>query len=103
MLVYTRMACDSQSQMEPLRKAVELLRWHNANPARLACYVLVRDIPGALERVKFLKGLYVLPFAQPYRDPQGTEPAKELRDFARWVNHRAIYKTVTWDEYKREA
>lgn len=98
---HTRLACDSQSQIEPVRKAVELLRWHNANPARLFCYVLVKDLPGAIERVRFLKGIYVLPFAQPYRDKEGNEPTKELKDFARWVNRRAIYKTTIWDEYRR--
>ncbi|BCL59958.1 hypothetical protein DGMP_06510 [Desulfomarina profundi] len=97
---HIRLACDSVSQIEPIRKAVELLRWHNACPAELFCYVLVKDIDDALERVRFLKGLYVIPFAQPYRDPEGNEPAQELKDFARWVNHRAIYKKIPWEDYR---
>lgn len=97
---HTRLACDTVSMIEPIRKAVELLRWHNANPAQIFCYVLVRDIEDALERVRFLKSMYVLPFAQPYRDPEGHEPTKEQKDFARWVNHKAIYKKTTWEDYR---
>lgn len=98
-----RLACDSVAQIEPIRKAVELLRWHNCTPRRYFCYVLVKDVDDAIERVKFLKGIDVDPHAQPYRDKAGTEPTKEQRDFARWVDHKAVYKTVTWDEYKRAA
>ncbi|RKY08639.1 MAG: radical SAM protein, partial [Planctomycetota bacterium] len=96
---HIRLACDSVKMIEPIRKAVELLRWHNCNPARIFCYVLVQDIDDALERIRFLKGLYVMPFAQPYRDPEGNEPTKEQKAFARWVNHKAIFKTTTWDNY----
>ncbi|MCK5639856.1 MAG: radical SAM protein, partial [Gammaproteobacteria bacterium] len=53
-----RLACDSAKMIEPVRKAVELLRWHNATPSRYFCYVLVKDVDDALERVKFLKGIY---------------------------------------------
>ena len=63
-----RLACDSVAMIEPIRKAVELLRWHNATPSQYFCYVLVKDIDDALERVKFLKGIYVYPFCQPCRD-----------------------------------
>jgi len=48
--------------------AVRLLRWHNVTPRAYFCYVLVKDIEDAIERVKFLKGINVDPFAQPYRD-----------------------------------
>ena len=95
-----RLACDSSAQIEPIRKAVEALRWFNATPRRYFCYLLVKDIPDALERVRFLKGIDVDPFAQPYRDPEGTEPTKEQKDFARWVNHKATYKSVLWEDYQ---
>jgi len=53
-----------------------------------------------VERVKFLKGISVDPFAQPYRDSSGTEPTQEQKDFARWVNHKAEFKSRTWEEYR---
>jgi len=98
-----RLACDSVAMIEPIRKAVELLRWHNVTPSQYFCYVLVKDIDDALERVKFLKGIYVYPFCQPYRDQEGTKPTKDQRDFARWCNHRAVFRSSTWDDYKRAA
>jgi len=97
---YIRLACDSIAMIESVRKAVEILRWNNVNPAQIFCYVLVReDIEDALERLRVLKGLYVHPFAQPYRDKEGTEPTKEQKDLARWVNHKAIFKSVLWEDY----
>jgi len=96
-----RLACDDVSMIPFIQKAVELLRWHNATPRRYSVYVLVKDIPDALERVRFLKGLDLDPFAQPYRDfKTGAEPTKEQRLFAGWVNHKAIFKSVLWEDYE---
>jgi hypothetical protein len=97
-----RMACDTQSMMPHIQKAVSLLRWYNATPRAYFVYVLVKDIPDALERIRFLKMLNVEPFAQPYRDfKTNSEPGKEQKAFARWVNHKAIFKSVLWEEYKK--
>ncbi len=94
-----RLACDSVEMIEPVRKAVELLRWHNATPSQYFCYVLVNGIEDALERVRFLKGIYVYPFCQPYRDKKGTEPTQEQKTFARFCNHRAVFRSTTWEDY----
>jgi hypothetical protein len=94
-----RLACDTMAQMEPIRKAVELLRWHNATPRSYFVYVLVKDVTDALERIRFLKGLSLDPFCQPYRDKQGTPPTSEQKKFSRYVNHKAIFKSITWEEY----
>jgi hypothetical protein len=95
-----RLACDSQIMKEPLRKAVELLRWYNTKPTRYFVYVLVKEVDEAADRLKFLKGLSLDPFAQPYRDKKGTEPTKAQKDLARWVNHKATFKSVWWENYK---
>lgn len=95
-----RLACDNKGQMESVRRAVELLRWHNCTPRRYFCYVLVKDVADAIERVKFLKGIDVDPYAQPYLDKTGTPPTDEQKDFARWVDMKAEYKTRTWEEYR---
>ena len=95
-----RLACDSPAMMEPVRKAVEKLRWYNCTPRRYFVYTLVKDIPEAIERIKFLKGIYVEPFAQPYRDfKNNTEPLREQKDFARWVNQTAVFNSVAWCDY----
>ena len=95
-----RLACDTVGQMKHVQKAITLLRWHNCSPRTYFVYVLVKEIPDAIERVKFLKGLSLDPFAQPYRDKEGTEPTDEQKDFCRWVNFKAIFKSVMWKDYK---
>lgn len=96
-----RLACDTKSQMPYIEKAVGLLRKHNATPQNYFIYVLVKDIEDALERVEFLKGLNLDPFAQPYRDFENNiSPTKEQKQFARWVNHKAIFKSVEFKNYK---
>lgn len=96
-----RLACDDASQMPYIEKAVRLLREAGAKPKRYSCYVLVKEIEDALERVMFLRSLEVDPFAQPYRKPgSSANPPLDLRRFARWVNHRAIFKSVPWEEYE---
>ena len=97
-----RLACDTKSQMPSIKKAVEMLRKHNTTPKNYFCYVLVKDIDDALERVMFLKDLGVDPFCQPYRDfTANTKPREDQRRFARWVNHKAIFKTVKWEDYNK--
>lgn len=95
-----RLSCDTQDQIPIIQKAVTLLRWHNATPRVYFVYVLVKEIPEALERIKFLKGMNLDPFAQPYRDQNGNEPDKEQKKLARWVNMKSIFKSVTWEDYK---
>ena len=87
--------------MPYIEKATELLRRHNASPKAYFVYVLVRDIDDAYIRVEFLRKLGLDPFAQPYIDFRNNKmPTKEQKQFARWVNHKAIFKTVKWGNYK---
>ena len=94
-----RLSCDTSAQIPIIQKAVTLLRWYNTKPTNFFVYVLVKDVPDALERIKFLKGLGLEPFAQPYRDQKNTKPTIQQRRFSRWVNHKAIFKTVQWENY----
>lgn len=48
-----------------------------------------------LERVMKLSNLGCMPFVMPYNKSDSYQKA-----FARWVNHRATFKSCTWDEYK---
>jgi len=96
-----RLACDSIKNVPDIQKAIKLLRWYDVTPRNYFVYVLVTNIDDAIEIIKFLKGMAVTPFAQPYRDFKGTKPPREQRDFARWVNtHKHFYK-CTWNEYKK--
>ena len=96
-----RLACDTAAQIESVAKAIELLRWHNVTPRTYFCYVLVKDVDDAIERIRFLKGMNVDPFCQPYRSKNGKDkPTAEQKALARWVNHKAEFKSRTWESYK---
>ncbi len=67
-------------------------------PYRLMCYVLIGywSTPEEdLYRIEALRKLKIDSFAMPYnkKDPY-------QKKFARWVNHKAIHKTVKWEDYK---
>lgn len=100
-LKYLRMSCDSKNMLHIVIKAAQLLRKYNCTPKNYYVNVLVKDIDTAYEICSTLKYHNLDPFAQPYRDKIGTEPPKEQKHFARWVNHKAIFKTVSWDEYNK--
>ncbi len=96
---FIRFSCDTKAMMPEIEKAVTLLRDAGCTQ-ELFCYMLVKDIQDAYYRAEFLRNLKVDPFAQPYRDYSGTEPTMEQKRFARWVNQKAIFKTIRWEEYK---
>lgn len=96
---FIRVACDFMEMLPIVINAVDLLRGAGYK-GEIFCYVLVQEIETALERVNGLRAAGIDPFAQPYRDRNGNTPSDELKHFARWVNHKAIFKTVKWKEYK---
>jgi hypothetical protein len=97
-----RLSCDSIAMMEPIRKAVEALRWFNTTPRQYFCYVLCQDVKESLEIVRFLKGIYVDPFLQPYIPLDGSMPIKEQRRLARWVNTKMLFKGQLWEDYQTD-
>lgn len=94
-----RMACDTLNQMQYIEKATSLLRKFNCKPKNYFIYVLVKNVEDALTRVLFINKLGLDPFAQPYMDLNTGKTTKELRRFARWVNHKATFKSVNWENY----
>ena len=95
-----RMSCDTDEQLKYVRKAAHNLRKYKCTPKNFFVYVLVKDIESALFRVQSLAAWGMDPFAQPYRSPETQTIASKFKPFARWVNHKAIFKTVPWKEYK---
>lgn len=95
-----RMACDTNAQMDSIEKATIMLRENGCTPKNYFIYCLVKDIEDALERVTLLDGLKLDAFCQPYINFDDGFVDPELKRFARWVNHKAIHKTVKWSEYK---
>lgn len=96
-----RFACDRMSQLEPVAECVKELGRRGVKPYRIFVYCLIQDVDDALERINALRKLGVLPFAQPYRDfDNNVEPTNEQKRLARWCNHRAIFKSVEFKNYK---
>lgn len=99
---FIRMSCDTDAMLESVLRAVGRLGKYHVSPHRVFVYLLVQDVQSALYRVERLKAAGVEVFAQPYRDFENQiEPTKEMKRFARWVNHKAIFKSVEWEDYKR--
>ena len=99
---FLRFACDRAAQMPHVERAVKLYRQSAGKKGQIFCYVLVKEIDDALDRVEFLRTLGVDCFAQPYRDfANNVEPTQDQRNFARWVNHKAIFKTIPWEKYQQ--
>lgn len=96
---FVRLACDHKSLMRDVEKAIRLLRAGRGHYREYWCDVLVNDVDDAHDRVLFLEGLNVTPFAQPFRDREGTEPTYEQKCFAAWCNRPPIRKTTPWPEY----
>lgn len=95
-----RLACDQKSQMPAVEQAVRYMREAGVKPSAYFCYVLVKDVQDAYDRVEFLRKLGVDPFCQAYRDfTNNIEPTHEQKRFERWANHKAIFKTVKWADY----
>jgi hypothetical protein len=76
------------------------LREYDCTPQRYFVYVLVQDPSEALRRINLLRKWNLDPFAMPYmdyvKDPKISEEQKRL---TRWVNMKAIFKSVKYAEY----
>ena len=100
---FIRMSCDTDAMLDVVVRAIERLRNRGVKPYRVFVYLLVQDVESAERRALALRDVGAEVFAQPYRDfENNTEPAHDLKRLARWVNHKAIFKTVkTFAEYSR--
>ena len=69
----------------------------HVKPYKIMCYVLIGywSTPEQdLYRIEKLRELKIDPFVMPYNK---SDPYQKR--FARWVNHKAIFKTVKWIDY----
>lgn len=99
---FIRMSADTDAMLDKVLTAIDRLGKHGVKPYRVFVYLLVQDIESAERRALALREIGAEPFAQPYRDfTTNAEPPQEWRDLARWVNHKAIFKSVkTFNEYR---
>jgi len=81
-----------------VRRGINILVQNGVAKHKIMFYVLIgfNSTPEEdLYRVETLRGLGVDPFIMPYNRND-----KYQRRFARWVNHKAIFKSVKWQDYK---
>lgn len=101
---HIRFSCDKKSQIDPVRKTVELLGKYGVRPYRVFIYLLVTDdIEDAAERVEALKGFTGINlYAQAERNERiGIIPNKYQLEFAQRYIYGGCYRKETWDEYCR--
>lgn len=99
---FIRFSCDQKSQIEPIRRTIELLGKYGVKPYRIFIYVLVTaDIDDAATRVEALKGYKAINlYAQAERNERlGVIPNKAQLEFAQRYIYGGCYRSETWNEY----
>lgn len=90
-------AWDNPADEVAVRRGLSIVAAHMPL-SRVMVYVLIgfnTTNEQDLHRVEVLRGLGVDPFVMPFNKRD-----RYQRNFARWVNHKAIFKSVPWAEYK---
>ena len=99
---FVRLSCDTLEMLPVIERAVAYMKEAGIAKSRFWAYMLVQDTAEAEKRAMVLSGMGVEPYAQPYRDYDGGEPTEEQRRFARWVNRKPIFRSCTWEAFKKE-
>ena len=92
-------AWDDPRHEKLIHKGIETALAAGIKPWQMAFYVLIgyHSTPAEdLHRVEVLREYGCDPFAMPYNK---SDPYQ--RDFSRWVNHKAIFNSVQWADYRR--
>jgi radical SAM superfamily enzyme YgiQ (UPF0313 family) len=97
---YIRLACDQHSQIESIKKCVELFGQNGIKPSRFFVYAIIKDLDETYNRINELKDIGVSPFGQPYRDFTQRQIIPQWQnDMARWVNIKSAFKSCDFKEF----
>lgn len=91
-------AWDRMKDEKWIRRGIQRLKDAGIKPWQMQFYVLIgfdSTEEEDLYRVMELKALGADPFVMAF-----DKTSVYQRTFARWVNHRAVFNTVSWPEYK---
>jgi hypothetical protein len=95
---FIRIAWDNIEDEKGVLKGIKnLLKY--INPYKIMCYVLIgynTSKDEDLYRVTRLRELGIDLFIMSYNKYDSYQ-----KKFARWVNHKAIFKTVAWEDYRQ--
>lgn len=95
---YLTFAWDKYKDKSIVMKGIEICNEAGIPTKRMQFFVLIgfdTTPEQDLERVTTLRDLGAMPFVMPY-DKKDEYQSK----FARWVNHRWVFNTVEWKDYK---
>lgn len=99
---FIRFSCDQKSQIDTIRKTIDLLGKYGVKPYRIFIYLLVtKDIQDASNRVEALKNYKGINlYAQAERNERlGIIPNAEQLEFQQRYVYGGCYRGETWDEY----
>jgi len=91
-------AWDDPRHEKLIHKGIRVARDAGIKPYQMMFYVLIgyQSTPEEdLHRVEVLRSYGCDPYVMPY---DKTDPYQ--RNFARWVNHKAVFKSVKWEDYQ---
>ena len=97
---FLRFAFDRICLEESIPGKVEILERSGIKSHRLLFYVLIgydTSPEEDLYRVEMLREMKIDPFVMPY---DKSDPYQ--KNFSRWVNHKAIFKSVKWEDYSNK-
>ena len=101
-------AWDNYKDKNQVLRGLKILTKY-VKPYKIMVYVLVgfkqkNIVEEDLERVLTLDSLGVDPFAMGYMDynDPSYQKTQEVKDFCRWVNMKATFKSCTWEEYRKK-
>lgn len=92
-------AWDDPRHEKLIHKGIKTCVEAGLKPYQMAFYVLIgyhSTREEDMHRVEVLRSYGCDPFVMPYNKEDPYQ-----RKFTRWVNHKAIFKTVKWDDYNR--
>jgi len=97
---YYRFSFDWVFLDKQIIEKVKLLNNFGLSTSKMFCFILIgynTTMEEDLYRVELCRRLKINPFVMPFNKFD-----KYQKDFSRWVNHKAIFKTVQWKDYKKK-
>jgi hypothetical protein len=96
-----RFALDTEKQTDALLSAIEKLNRYGIKNHKIFVYTLLKDLHESYRRINLVKNIGAYPFAQPFIRFDGkAEIPQWQQDMARYVNRKAILKSVDFKDYR---
>ena len=99
---HLRFACDTASQIEPVSKAVQLLKERGVKPSRIFVYcIITKNVDDNLDRIYALRELGpITVYAQAEKNPtQRIMPAHWQNVMAQKYVYKGAFRKEDWEDY----